>query len=136
MVTQNMVMNNPYEQYRQQGVMTASPSELVVMLYDGCIKFLKRASMAIDEHNMDVANASLIRSQEIISELVMSLDFNYDISKELMDIYEFCLHTMADINMTKDKTNIEPLVEILADLREAWAEVARQNRGSVAFVSE
>lgn len=116
--------------------MTASPSELVVMLYDGCIRFLKRAAMAIDEKDMQVANDSLIRSQQIISELVMSLDFNYDLSNELMSIYEFCLHTITDINVTKDKTNIEPLVDILADLREAWVEVARQTRGSTTLTED
>lgn len=128
-----MAMTNPYEQYKQQGVMTASPVELVVMLYDGCIKNMKIANLAIQEKDYQRANSSLIRAQEIISELITSLDFNYKLAENLMDIYEFCLHTMADINMTKDTTLIQPLIEILADLREAWAEVARSTRGTVAL---
>lgn len=116
--------------------MTASPSELVVMLYDGCIKFLKIGNAAIEEKDFEKANDSLIRAQEIISELVMSLDFNYKLAEQLLDIYEFCLHSLAEINVSKDNTLIQPLIDILADLREAWAEVARTTRGSVSFASE
>lgn len=128
-----MVMTNPYEQYRQQGVMTASPSELVVMLYDGCIKNLKIANLAIEERDMQRSNDALIKAQEIISELITSLDFNYKLAENLMSIYEFCLHTMAEININKDNTLIEPLIDILADLREAWSEVARTTRGTAVF---
>jgi flagellar protein FliS len=132
----SMVMTNPYEQYRQQGVMTASASELVVMLYDGCIKQLRMAGMAIEEKEIERANDSLIRAQEIISELIMSLDFNYELSNQLISIYDFCLHSIAEINTNKDGSMIEPLVEILADLREAWAEVAKATRGNALLVSE
>lgn len=116
--------------------MTASPCELVVMLYDGCMKNLRIAGKAIEENDIKLANDKLIKAQEIISELVMSLDFNYPLAENLMSIYEFCLHTMAEINMSKDGEMIQPLIEILADLREAWAEVARTTRGSVVFSEE
>lgn len=113
--------------------MTASPCELVVMLYDGCIKNLRIANLAIEEKDLERANSSLIRAQEIISELITSLDFNYKLADNLLSIYEFCLHTMAEINMNKDKTMIQPIIDILADLREAWAEVARSSRGTAVF---
>lgn len=116
--------------------MTASASELVVMLYDGCIKQLRIAALAIENKDLQKTNDALIRAQEIISELIMSLDFKYELSNQLISLYDFCLHTIADINMQKDATMIEPIIEILNDLREAWSEVAKANRGQTLLMSE
>lgn len=119
---------NPYAQYKQQGVLTASPTELVVMLYEGCIKQLKLAKMFIGEGSIEAANAAFKRAQDIITELVMGLDFNYDIARELLNIYEFVQRSIIDLNMSKDAEQIDPIVEILDELRLAWVEVVKQMR--------
>ncbi len=121
---------NPYAQYRQQGVLTASPTELVVMLYEGCIKQLKLAKIHLSEKNYEGANNSFQRAQDIITELVMGLDFNYDIAKELLNIYEFVQRAIIDMNITKDANQVDPVVEILDDLRTAWVEVVKQTRAA------
>ena len=121
---------NPYAQYRQQGVLTASPAELVVMLYEGCIKQLKLAKIHIEAKNVEGANNSFQRAQDIITELVMGLDFNYDIAKELLNLYEFIQHAIIDMNISKDIKQVDPVIEILDDLRTAWVEVVKQTRAA------
>ncbi len=121
---------NPYAQYKQQGVLTASPTELVVMLYDGCIKQLKLAKIHIGDKNFDLANSSFQRAQDIVTELVMGLDFNYEIARELLNLYEFIQRAIIDMNISKDLDDIDPIIEILSDLRSAWAEVVKQTRAA------
>jgi flagellar protein FliS len=128
---------NTYEQYKQQGVMTANPVELVVMLYDGCIKQLKLASMAINENNHENTNKCLQKAQAIIVELVNSLDFHYPIAKDLMNIYDFMLRQFVDINIQKDDERIKKLIEMLLSLREAWAQVQKTQRiSNIAIMEE
>lgn len=119
---------NPYEQYRQQGVMVANPVELIIMLYDGCIKQLKLAGLAIKDNNMQEANDGLKKAQDIISELIMSLDFHYPLAKELMSIYDFLINSIVDINISKDEKDIEPLIGILSELRKSWTHVLKESK--------
>ncbi len=121
---------NPYAQYRQQGVLTASPTELVVMLYEGCIKQLKLAKIHIGEKNIEGANNAFQRAQDIITELVMGLDFNYDIARELLNLYEFIQRAIIDMNISKDINQVDPIIEMLDDLRGAWVEVVKQTRAA------
>ncbi len=119
---------NPYEKYKQQGVLAANPVELIIMLYDGCVKQLKLARIAIEEKDYEQVNTSLQKCQNIITELTMSLDFHYPLAKELMKIYEFILDQMRQINTTKETENIEPMIEILNNLRESWTHVLKENK--------
>lgn len=126
-----MAMTNPYERYRQQGVMMANPVELVVMLYDGCIKQLKLARIAIQEKNYQNSNDSLQKAQKILAELVNSLDLKYPIAKDLMKIYDFILRQIVEVNIHKDVKGIGSLLELLAPLRDAWSQVAKMNKNAV-----
>ena len=84
-----MLTTNPYEKYKQNSIMTASAGEGILMLFDGCLKFLKQAYKAIDEKNITVSNANLIKAQNIILELMSSLDFSYEISNSLFSHYSY-----------------------------------------------
>ena len=119
---------NPYEQYRQQGVMVANPVELIIMLYDGCVKNLKLAGMAIKDNNFQEANEGLQKAQDIVSELIMSLDFHYPIAKELMSIYDFLINSIVNINISKKAQDIDPLIEILGELRKSWTHVLKESK--------
>lgn len=116
-------MNNPYQQYRQQGVLTANPSELIVMLYDACIKNMKLAQIHIEDKNIQGANTAFQKAQDIMAELVSSLNFDYEISEQLLSIYDFVIRSLVDSNIKKDPAVLPDLVEIMADLREAWAQI-------------
>lgn len=131
-----MATANPYERYRQQGVLMANPVELVVMLYDGCIKQLKLARIAINEKKFDNSNNCLQKAQMIIVELLNSLDFHYPIAKELMNIYDFVLTQIIEINISKSESAILSLIEILSSLREAWEQVQKTNKIAVSMMEE
>ena len=121
---------NPYAQYKQQGVLTASPTELVVMLYEGCIKQLKLAKIFIGERSLESANHAFQRAQDIVTELVMGLDFSYPIARELLNLYEFIQRSIIDMNISKEAEKIDPVIEILDELRTAWVEVVKQTRAA------
>lgn len=123
-----VLTTNPYEQYRQQGVMTASPAELIVMLYDGCIRQLKLAILTLEEGNDDAANGALLKCQAIVQELSRSLDRQYELSVELFRIYDYVEETLFNTFETRNAEDLRPLVEIMQELHEAWVEVARAAR--------
>ena len=114
-----------FERYREQEVSTANPVGLVVMLYNGCIKRLKLAQLSIDKKNFSDTNAHLKRAQDIISELVSSLDLKYQVAKDLLSLYDFMLRQIVSINFSKNSDDIEPLVEMLTGLRDTWVQVGK-----------
>jgi len=114
-----------YQRYKEQEVSTANPVGLVVMLYNACIKRLKLAQMSLDRKDFAETNTHLKRAQDIISELVSSLDLRYQIAKDLMSLYDFMLREIARINMAKDGKDLEPLVEMLSGLRDTWVQVGK-----------
>lgn len=119
---------NPYEKYKQQNVMVANPVELIIMLYDGCIKNMKLAKIAIADGNLQDANNSLIKAQDIVTELIMSLDFKYPIANELMNLYDFILSSLREVNASKDAGGIDPLIEMLNSLKKSWTHVLKENK--------
>lgn len=131
-------MANSYQQYKRHDVLMANPLELIIMLYNGCIKKLKLAGIAINENNYEAANLHLQKAQEIIMELINGLDFKYSIANELMSLYEFFNRQIISINIKKDADGIQPLVEMLAALRDTWMKVRSQHKGTVyqAYESE
>lgn len=124
------------QKYKQQGVLTANPVELVIMLYDGCIKNLKISKMAIEEKQIEKANNSLQRTQLIILELINSLDLKFSIAQDLMSLYDFLINEIMKINASKDPTNIPALIDILDQLRDAWKTVAKESAGSMLVEEE
>lgn len=130
-------MNNAFQKYKQQGVLTANPVELVVMLYDGCIKQIKIACISIAEENdFEQANISLQKAQRILMELINSLDLRYPIGNELLSLYEYMLNELAQGNVNKDVKVLDAIVALLQDLRESWAALSKSGVGSVAQMGE
>lgn len=129
--------NKPQDVYRRQAIMTASPVELIIMLYDGCRKFLMMAQRAIEKNDAATAHKHLIKCQDIIGELVNSLDMRYEISEDLLDLYEFIIKQLAEINMTKNAEAIPPVLEIVETLRNTWQEVFdNQQKGSLSLAED
>lgn len=126
-VTVRMNTANAYQKYKEQDIEMASPVTLIVMLYNGCIKQLKLAKMALEKNDYEQTNVRLQKAQDIITELLNNLDFNYSVSNELMSIYDFMLREMVQINVTKQTEKIDPLVTMLTSLMEAWKQVAQQS---------
>ena len=131
------MVKNPFEAYKEQGILTANPVELVIMLFDGCKKNMMLARRAI-EHKNDPAAAHnyLIKAQNIIGELLNALDMSFSISKDLMSLYEFLLSSLVEINTTKNAEALEPLIEIVESLRDTWREVADMQKGNFYMKEE
>jgi flagellar protein FliS len=112
--------------YRQQAVLTATPGQLVVMLYDGCLRFLHQAAFALREGNTVQAGARLSRAEAIIDELLQTLDLEKGdvIASRLQGIYVFCLRHLREARTATDPEMIEKVGELLGELRDAWAQVA------------
>jgi len=123
---------NPYETYRQQEVLLAGRSELLLMLYDGCIKQLRLASMHIEEKSVEDAHISLMKAQAILSKLTSDLDMSYEISFPLMELYRFFQHEIAEANIRKDAALLKPVLEMLADLRNTWQMAVIAQRAEAA----
>ena len=134
---QQMVTINsrPQDAYRKQDIMTASAVDLIIMLYDALKKNIILGKRGILKNDVDSAHKHLIKAQEIVAALINSLDMNYQISEELLALYEFLLRSMGEANMRKDAEMLEPLTEIVDELRSAWNEIRMTNRGS-AYLSE
>ena len=123
-----MATANAYQTYKTQEVSMANPMALIVMLYNGCIKRLKLARIAIEKKDFEDANVQFKKAQAIVSELANSLDFNYPIAGDLMKLYEFMLREIIQINITKDTNRIEPMINMLSGLRDTWKQVEKTCR--------
>jgi flagellar protein FliS len=113
--------------YRQSAVLAATPGELVVMLYDGARRFLRQASIAMREGQVERAHNTLRRSELIIAHLDGTLDDDQgQLPERLHAIYQFCLAHLNLARMQQDPTKVEEVSELLGELREAWAQVAAE----------
>ena len=121
---------NPYNQYRMTSVQTANPEKLLLMLYDGLVVCLKQAKQAIEERKMDQAHTSLIKSQDIITELMNTLNMDYDISENLYKLYDYQRQQLIEANIKKDAEIIEQVLNFVSDLRQTWAQAVEQTKGS------
>jgi flagellar protein FliS len=130
------------QEYLKQKVMTANPAELIVILVESCIKNLKLAEIYYTEQkSIDKTNSCLIKSQDIIIELINCLDMNISLSSQLLEIYNFLLSSIRKINIKKDFSKMQDLLDILNSMRDTWEQIATLPSASPAastpsFVSE
>jgi flagellar protein FliS len=112
--------------YKQQSILTATPGQLVVMLYDGCLRFLNQAAYAMRGGDMAESYARLSRAEAIIEELHSTLDMEKGgvVASRLQGIYVFCSKHLLDARRNREPENIEKVSELLAELRDAWAQIA------------
>lgn len=128
-----MALNNAYDQYKENSVYTASPEELTLMLYNGLVKFLMQAQMAINEKALDKANNSIIKAQNIITEFRCTLDMKYDIAHHLDAIYDYMYRRLIDANIKKDSTIVEEVLGYAKELRDTWEQamkIAKQQQNT------
>ena len=117
---------NPYDQYKKTQVTTANQGKLIVMLYDGAIKFLNIALDNMGPRTYDIVNTNIIKTQDIITELLLSLNMNEggEISQNLFNLYMFFKKELLQANIKKDADIIKNVTKMLKDLREAWDKIS------------
>ena len=119
---------NPYaspQAYRESSVLTASPEQLVVMLYDGAGRFLRQAEAALGEGAVEHAHDRLNRGEAIVDELLATLDMDQgQIAERLQAIYVYCKRCLIEARLERDASKVRLVVRLLTELRDAWAQVA------------
>ena len=128
--------NNPYKRYRQTQIETAGPLELIIMMYDGAIRFCNQGKAAIEEVKFNEANKMLQRAQDIVDELNISLNMEAgEIANNLRSLYDFINSKLVEANIKKDPLIITQVVELLTELRGSWADLQKGQK-KAALVGE
>ncbi|MCM3092529.1 MULTISPECIES: flagellar export chaperone FliS [unclassified Cytobacillus] len=123
-----MAVNNPYQSYQQNSVNTASPGELTLMLYNGCLKFIHQAKKAIEEKNIEMKNTNIQKAQSIIQELMVTLNMDMEVSKNMMSLYDFMNRRLMEANIRNDASILAEVEGLVTEFRDTWKEVIQVNR--------
>lgn len=123
-----MLANQGYAAYANNKVMTASPAELTLMLYEGAIKFANLAIAGIEENNIVKAHKNIIKVQNIIQEFQSSLNHKYPVAKDFDNVYTYLLQRLMEANVKKDKEIMEEVLGHLRTMRDTWKEVIRLSK--------
>lgn len=123
-----MAIGNPYQAYQSNSVTTASPGELTLMLYNGCIKFIKLGRQAIEENNIEAKNTNLQKAQNIIREFMVTLNMDMEVSKNMMAMYDYMNRRLMEANLKNDVAILDEVEGLVTDFRDTWKQVIQQNR--------
>lgn len=123
-----MAMQNAYAQYNNNKVMTASPAELTLMLYEGAIKFCNIAIDAVEHKDIPKAHTNIIKVSKIIDYLRATLDMKYRVAQDFERMYVYISRRLREANVKKDKEILEEVNEHLHSIRDTWKDVMRVNR--------
>ena len=121
-----MPVQNPFAQYNQNKIMTASPAELTLMLYEGAIKFCNIAIIGIEQNDIEKAHANIMKTQRIIEEFRNTLDRKYPVAEEFDKVYIYILRRLFEANVRKDKEILEEVNTHLRSMRDTWKEVMKK----------
>lgn len=111
-----------YQSYQRTAIETASPEQLVLMLYDGALRFLNQAKVAIREDKLEETHKMITRSQNILNELLSSLNYEKggDIARNLGSLYTYMHSRLIDANLRKDAALVQEVQDLLTPIRDAW----------------
>lgn len=123
-----MVANKGYNAYAQNKILTASPAELTLMLYEGAIKFCNIAITGIEEKDIEKAHNNICKVENIITEFRATLDHKYPVAEDFDNVYKYLLERLLEANMKKDPEILNEVLGHLRTMRDTWKEVMLQNR--------
>lgn len=118
-----MAPNNPYAAYNNSKVLTASPAELTLMLYEGAIKFCNIAVMAIEKKDIEKAHNNIRKAEAIINEFRATLDHKYAVAEDFDNVYKYLRERLMMANIKKDTEILEEVLTHLRTMRDTWKEV-------------
>ncbi len=129
-----MPQANLYSAYERTHVETAEQRQLIMLLYDGAIRFSRKAATRIDATDVEAAHNYLIRARDIVSELLATLkpEKAGELGENLKRLYVYIFNRLVEANLTKNKAIVEEVIHLMSTLREGWAgikPVSSQNRG-------
>lgn len=123
-----MAMKNPYQAYQDNSINTASPGELTLMLYNGCLKFIGLAKTAMEQQQIADKNTNIQKAQAIIQELMVTLKPDVEVSKNMMAMYDYVHRRLIDANIKNDPAILDEAAAFITEFRDTWKQVIQENR--------
>lgn len=123
-----MALPNAYSQYNNNKILTASPAELTLMLYEGAIKFCNVAAVAMEKKDIPKTHTNIVKAQKIIDYLRQTLDMKYPVAQDFERMYVYLSERLVTANIKKDKEILEEVNTHLHSIRDTWKEVMRINK--------
>ena len=119
-----------HKKYKQVQVKTANNEKLLIMLYQGCVKFLRLAKKSIDENDIEGTNNYIIRAQDIIRELrnTLNMEKGGEIATNLSQLYDFMLRQLVEANINKDSEKIEVVEDMMVELLDSWKQITNDQK--------
>lgn len=127
-----MLQRNPYSAYNNSKVLTASPAELTLMLYEGAIKFGNMAIIAIENQDVEKAHNNIMKVERIVLEFQATLDHKYPVAEDFDRVYNYLVLRLHEANLKKDKEIMEEVVGHLRSMRDNWKKVMEATKGANA----
>lgn len=121
---------NSINAYQKNAIMTASPAELTLMLYDGAIKFCNIALLGLEKNDYEKVNENLKKAQAIITELRATLNHKYPVWEDFERVYEYIHRRLIEGNIQKNSEIVEDALKYIREMRDTWKEVMRLNKVS------
>ncbi|WP_066366966.1 flagellar export chaperone FliS [Neobacillus fumarioli] len=116
-----MAFGNPYQTYQKQAVTTSKPEELTYMLYQGLVKFIRLAKISIQNKKLPESHHYNIKAQDILTELMATLNKDYDVADSLFPLYDYMKRRLIEANMKKNVEILEEVEGFAKELSETWA---------------
>lgn len=120
-----MALPNAYSQYNNSKILTASPAELTLMLYEGAIKFCNIAIMGIEQNDIMKAHTNIVKAENIIQEFRATLNHKYPVAEDFEKVYSYIYDRLVEANIKKDTEILKEVLEHLRGMRDTWKEVMR-----------
>ncbi|MBR5992453.1 flagellar protein FliS [Lachnospiraceae bacterium YSD2013] len=125
-----MPLPNAYAQYNNSKILTASPAELTLLLYEGAIKFCNIAILKIEQNDVEGAHNNIVRVEKIIDYFRETLDMKYPVAEDFERVYVYLTRRLLEANTHKDKEIVEEVATHLRSMRDTWKEVMKQAKVS------
>lgn len=119
---------NTANTYKTQQIMTAPPEELTLMLYNGALKFVAESILALEQKDYEKSHNANLRAQAIVREFAATLDMNFALAPQWLDLYEYIEYCLIQGNLKKDSAKLNEAKEMLQEFRDTWYQVIKQTR--------
>ncbi len=117
-----------YAQYNNNKVLTASPAELTLLLYEGAIKFCNIAIIGVEQNDVQKTHDNLRKAQAIIEELRSTLNHKYPVAKDFEEVYKYIYGLLVTANVTKKTEDIEVALVEIRGMRDTWKQVMQKTK--------
>lgn len=121
---------NIAQEYNRNKILTASPAELTLMLYEGAIKFCNIALMAIEKEDYEKAHNNIKKAENIITEFKVTLNHKYPVADDFENVYNYIYSLLVDANIKKDTETLNKALDEIRGMRDTWKEVMAKTKGN------